>query len=79
MREKEEISATFAHNLRTLRARYKVPCSTLSELCGLHRDAVRRYESQEQKPSFETAAAIAEYFEGVHGCENVLEYLAGEK
>lgn len=70
----------FPQRLQRLRKRRQgLSRSTLSELCGLHRDAIRRYERGEAKPTFEAVLAIAEYFEQAYGSTNVLDYLAGRK
>jgi transcriptional regulator with XRE-family HTH domain len=62
----------FAQRVRELRKRRRgLSCVALSELCGLHSDAVRRYERGEAKPSLEAAVAIADYF-GVS-----VDYLTG--
>ncbi|MEH2935598.1 helix-turn-helix transcriptional regulator [Acutalibacter sp. JLR.KK004] len=34
----------------------------VSELCGLHPEAVRRYERGESQPTLESLAALADYF-----------------
>lgn len=45
--------------------------ATVSELCGLERSAVRRYERGERVPSIEAMIALADYY------EVSLDYLAG--
>ena len=35
----------------------------LGELCGLSRNTIRRYESGERRPSAETVAKIADFFD----------------
>lgn len=53
----------FSRQVRKLReGHHGLSRATLSELCGLHSDAVRRYERGEAKPSLEAAVAIADYF-----------------
>ena len=52
---------TFARRLTAARKGRRVSRRTLSELCGLHPDAVRRYERQEAVPMLPAAAAIADY------------------
>ena len=52
----------FPHRLRELRERQNKSRRTISELCGLHPDAVRRYERGESKPDVESLEAIADYF-----------------
>lgn len=39
----------FPERLKRLRERKRIKQYVLSELCGLHRDAVRRYEAGEAK------------------------------
>ena len=52
----------FSKRLEELRKRKGVSKNILSELCGLHRDAVRRYENGEAEPKMESLCAIADYF-----------------
>ena len=52
----------FAYNLRHLREQARLKRSVLSELCGLHPGAIRRYERCEQEPTLSSLMAIAEYF-----------------
>lgn len=33
-----------------------------SELCGLHPDAIRRYEREESEPKLDALVAIADYY-----------------
>ena len=53
----------FRHRLQTLREKKRISRIVLSELCGLHPDAVRRYERGECKPDMESLIAIAEFFD----------------
>lgn len=53
----------FRERLQSLRERRRISRKVLSELCGLHPDAVRRYERGEAKPDMESLIAIAEFFE----------------
>ena len=53
----------FRERLQALRERRRISRKVLSELCGLHPDAVRRYERGEAKPDMESLIAIAEFFE----------------
>jgi transcriptional regulator with XRE-family HTH domain len=46
-----------------LREKKRISRIVLSELCGLHPDAVRRYERGECKPDMESLIAIAEFFD----------------
>lgn len=52
----------FRQNLQSLREKQRISRIVLSELCGLHPDAIRRYERGECKPDLESLIAIAEYF-----------------
>lgn len=63
----------FPERLRRLREEKKPVRSmaTVSELCGLERSAVRRYERGERVPSIEAMIALADYY------EVSLDYLAG--
>ena len=61
----------FRKRLRQLRVAKGVSCRVVSELCGLHSDAIRRYERGESEPTLESLVAIAEYF-GV-----TIDYLVG--
>ncbi len=63
--------ANFSSNLRLLRRRKNVSCQTASELCGLHPDAIRRYERGEAEPNLDSLIKIADYF-----CVT-LDYLVG--
>ena len=53
----------FRRRLQQLRERKGLSRIVLSELCGLHPDAVRRYERGECEPNLESLVAIAEFFE----------------
>lgn len=53
----------FAANLRRLRERRGLSRRTLSELCGLSRNMVTRYERGEAIPSAEAICQLADYFE----------------
>ena len=57
--------------LQQLRERKNISRIVLSELCGLHPDAIRRYERGEDKPNLESRVAIADFF-GV-----TIDYLVG--
>ena len=58
--------STFPDRLRRLRERHQ-----LSELCGLNRNTIKRYEMGTQKPSMDALISIADYF-GVS-----IDYLLG--
>ena len=66
-----DIQNRFPQRLKQLRKGKKISRRTLSGLCGLSSGAVRRYESGEVAPSFDSAVAIADFF-GVS-----MDYLAG--
>lgn len=61
----------FSERLQKLRKTQKRRCKTVSELCGLSPDAIRRYENGEAKPTVDSLIAIADYF------EVSLDYLCG--
>lgn len=61
----------FPERLRRLRERRRVSRYVVSELCGLNRNAVRRYERGEAEPTMKALVNIADYF------EVSLDYLVG--
>lgn len=61
----------FPERLRRLREEKRKSRAVLSELCGLHTDAIRRYERGEQEPDLPSLIAIADFF------EVSLDYLTG--
>lgn len=61
----------FAERLRRLREQQHKSRKTLSELCGLPPDSVRRYERAESKPTMDALIKLADYF------EVSLDYLTG--
>ena len=61
----------FRQRLQMLREQKHISRTVLSELCGLHTDAVRRYERGECEPTKDSLIAIADYF-GVS-----IDYLVG--
>lgn len=61
----------FRQRLQMLRERKRISRIVLSELCGLHPDAVRRYERGECQPTKDALIAIADFF-GVS-----IDYLVG--
>lgn len=63
--------SNFPQRLRQLRQRKGMSQRVLSELLGLSKNMVTRYENGKQAPSLTTIAAIAEFF-GVS-----MDYLAG--
>lgn len=52
----------FPARLRKLREGQRKSRRVVSELCGLHPNAVRRYELGESRPTLESLAALADYF-----------------
>lgn len=63
--------STFPDRLRGLRERQQLKRCVLSELCGLNRNTIKRYEMGTQKPSMDALINIADYF-GVS-----IDYLLG--
>lgn len=63
----------FARRLRRLREQRRVSRRVMSELCGLHHDAIRRYEQGEAEPPIEALIAIADFF------EVSIDYLTGRQ
>lgn len=61
----------FRQRLQQMREKKGISRRVLSELCGLHSDAVRRYERGEAEPTLHALVAIAEYF------EVTVDYLVG--
>lgn len=53
----------FQERLQHLREQRRISRRVLSELCGLHPDAVRRYERGESQPTKDALIAIADFFE----------------
>jgi len=63
----------FRERLQWLREKKRVSRKALSEVCGLHSDAVRRYERGEAEPTLHALVAIAEYL------EVTVDYLIGRE
>lgn len=53
----------FPKRLKRLREKQRRKQYIVSELCGLNRSAIRRYERGERKPGADELTAIADYFE----------------
>jgi len=53
----------FPKRLKKLRERQRRKQYVVSELCGLNRSTIRRYERGEMEPSAKALEAIADYFE----------------
>lgn len=67
------VECEFSARLRKLREE-RVPrrsMKTVSELCGLPSDAVRRYERGDAKPTMDALIKLADYY------EVSLDYLTG--
>ena len=54
---------TFPVRLKELREQKGISRKTLSELCGLTHDAVRRYERQQAVPTMPVLVTLAEFFD----------------
>lgn len=65
------MTTLFSQRLRELRGQRRLSRCTLSELCGLSKNMVSRYELGEAVPNIEAAAQLACYL-GVS-----LDYLCG--
>lgn len=63
----------FPQRLQRLRERRKISRRVLSELCGLSKSAVSRYERGERMPGLDDAVQLADFF-GVS-----LDYLVGRE
>lgn len=63
----------FRQILKRLREKRRISRKVLSELCGLHSDAVRRYERGESEPTMHALIALADFF-GV-----TVDYLLGRE
>ena len=61
----------FPDRLRKLREEKRMKRYILSQQCGLHTDAIRRYECGEAEPDLVSLIAIADFF------EVSLDYLTG--
>lgn len=61
----------FPERLRRLRERQRRKQYVVSELCGLNRSTIRRYERGERDPGLKELISIADYF------EVSLDYLVG--
>ena len=63
----------FRRRLQDLREKKRISRRVLSELCGLHPDAVRRYECGETEPTLHSLIAISDFF------EVTIDYLVGKE
>lgn len=53
----------FPERLQQLRERRRMSRRVLSELCGLSRSAISRYERGERQPRLDEATELAEFFD----------------
>ena len=60
--DRAAIREIFSQRLKLLRTRRRISRPALGELCGLGKDAVRRYEKAESFPSVESVCALADFF-----------------
>ena len=54
---------TFAERLQWLRDKRHISRRVLSELCGLNKNTVARYERGVNEPTLASLVALADYFE----------------
>lgn len=66
------MNEAFPQRLRRLREKKQISRRVLSELCGLSKNMVTRYERGERIPSLTDALALAEFF------DVSLDYLSGK-
>lgn len=57
-----QMRSVFSRNLRTLRERKGISRRVLSELCGLSKNMIARYERGEQIPTCDALSALAGFF-----------------
>lgn len=67
----EERTSEFPKRLQRLRERKRISRRVLSELCGMSKNMISRYERGERQPEIEEAAELAAFF-GV-----TMDYLCG--
>ena len=53
----------FAERLQYMRERRGISRRVLSELCGLSKNMIARYERGEQQPNLASLVALADFFE----------------
>lgn len=61
----------FPKRLQQLRERRRISRRVLSELCGLSKNMIARYERGERMPNIEDASTLADFF------DVTLDYLCG--
>ena len=64
----------FPRRLRRLREKKRVSRRVLSELCGLSKNMVARYERGERVPSLPDAEVLADFF-GVSLCQRRCDFV----
>lgn len=67
------MESEFSRRLRELRLQKGVSQQVVADFCQLSKSTVANYERGRRSPRFETAAALADYF------EVPLDYLSGKK
>lgn len=63
----------FPNRLRRLRERRGISRATMSELCGLSKSMISKYERGERQPTLEPLIELSDFF------EVSLDYLCGRK
>lgn len=63
----------FPKRLQGMRERRRISRSVMSELCGLSKSMISKYERGERQPKLETLMLLADFFE----CS--IDYLVGRK
>ena len=63
----------FPDRLRKLRERRGISRATMSELCGLSKSMISKYERGERQPTLEPLIELADFF------EVSMDYLCGRK
>lgn len=63
----------FSQRLQMLREKKHISRIVLSQLCGLHSDAVRRYERGECEPTMDSLIALSDFF------DVTIDYLVGRE
>lgn len=53
---------TFAERLQWMREKRKISRRVLSELCGLNKNTIARYERGENEPTLASLVALADFF-----------------
>jgi transcriptional regulator with XRE-family HTH domain len=61
----------FAERLQKMRERRRISRGVMSELCGLSKSVISKYERGERQPKLETLILLADFFE----CS--IDYLVG--